>query len=283
MSSIDSNDYKFPGVFECTKACVLVISAICILSFIKDWPDGLLKTVLSVLASFIGVSVVVSMLGKYLSGKREWESRRNEIRQHIKDEFDLHYGLNNRYGLSNFVDEMDYRSIFKGLGRGDELWWHDTYCPDYNIWLDDLCGAVGRGAIIYMLIQSPGCQNAKHRAREIGGDIGMKYLPDLQQFLEFFIHKEKELKGGQEDHGGALHIKTYSDLPSMPIYLVCRYGKPHHAYTSFFLGKATGLGFPHMRWDSTNTDFVMYLKSYLEEKWNNIDSENKPAKCDTKV
>lgn len=263
MSDTQATRYEPPGVIQWLLGCILILVSVILGLVSLSLDEGIFKTLLGVCASFLGVSVVVSFLTKSFFAKREWYARQEEIRQIVNDAFDHQHGMNNRYGLTGFVEEMDYKALFGELGIRDELWWHDTYCPDYNGWLDDLNAALERGAYVRMLIQDPGCDNARHRAREIGGVIGEKYIEDLKQFVDAF----KVIAKKQKSQAGRLEVAIYSDLPSIPIYVICRAGSAHKAYTSFFLGKATGLGFPHLCWMPGETDFAEYLREYVAEKW----------------
>jgi hypothetical protein len=225
------------------------------------------QTALRTLSSFTGISIAASFLYKVLFQPMDTKERIKETKQVFQEVIDR-YEREITYGFAGFTQEMDYGRIFRECSQGDELWWHDTYCPSLVNWIDDLLAAVNRGAIVRMLIQKPDCQNAEFRKLELGDEyFADNYIKELQQFRNTLANHANSLHSSR----GKLELREYDDLPGVPIYLTMRNGNCMHAHTSFFLGKATGVGFPHLHWIGGENDMMNYFSEYLNKKWENAD------------
>ena len=165
---------------------------------------------------------------------------RNEVKQIISEDLMKNYIS---YGFEGFVRKMDFQILFDDLEENAQLFWLDTYCPDHPNFHTDITNAISRGANIKMLVIHPYCDNCKLRGEELGGYYEENFSEQINVFIKAMIQCAKKLNGMK----GELEIRLYSDLPCMPIYIITDNGSPLVAYTSFFLKKATGAGFPHLK------------------------------------
>jgi hypothetical protein len=169
-------------------------------------------------------------------------------------------------GLVGIVGQMDFGSLFKKLECNDELFWLDTYAPGVKLWIQDVEDAARKGATLNFLILSPESDLARMRAREIGRFFSPEnFVKELQGFGEVI---QEASKGHQN-----VHLRYYKDLLGCPIYLVRREGKPYWAFSSLYLGKATGAKFPHFEWSNPATltesevSVISALDDYVNAKW----------------
>lgn len=159
---------------------------------------------------------------------------------------------------------MNFSKLFDDLQKGDELWWLDTYAPSHKSWITHLREAIQRGARINMLVLDPNCQVTDYRADEIGDFYTRDaFKPELEIFLRDLL-KCVQIKSQE---GGSLEIRIYSDLPCVPIYLICRQSKPFFGYTSFFLSSPTGVEFPHLKWKPGDNALLNHFYIYVQKKW----------------
>jgi hypothetical protein len=220
--------------------------------------------VLNIVGTFLAVSVAASFLYGVTLRPRDDAVRKQELKKLLDEKIEDIIPGCFRYGLSEFRTEMDFAQLFDDLKKGDELWWLDTYAPGQTLWINHMREAIRRGAIIKILALNPTCHNADYRAEEIGGLFSSTFKSELQLFINDLSTCTK--KKSREE--GCLELRQYSDLPCIPIYLVCRENKPIYAYTSFFLGAPTGVEFPHMTWRMGELSLLTHFLDYIKGKWN---------------
>jgi len=170
------------------------------------------------------------------------------------------------YGLVAFHQSIQFASLFKELESGDELLWHDTYCPRYKDFLEEMSLAIRRGVKIRMLIIDTECENAKFRAEEIGG---MYSTPTFTEDVKIFTKQiVKCIENTLQDSSiqGSCEIRVYRDLPSIPMYIIIRRGRLYRGYSSFFLTEPTAY-FVHLEWAPTERGLLKYMHKYFEQKW----------------
>jgi mannose-6-phosphate isomerase-like protein (cupin superfamily) len=182
-------------------------------------------------------------------------------------------------GLRTIRSELDFPEMFRGLGRGDELLWLDTYCPeDPKFWGalgQALCGTDVR---LRMLIIEPGCTNADYRADEIAeygsGLPTEEFRPDKfkdanSTFLQRAIDNLKNFERTDRSVNERAVVRTYEDLPGMPMYLIRnRETGLGRGYSSLFLSRPTVESF-HFEWEPAAPPYgvLAMLDSYFQRKW----------------
>lgn len=226
---------------------------------------SLWKTAFSILGGFLAVSVVVEFLHNATLRRLDDEARLASMSSLFDEKVNDIVKGSVKYGLTGFEERMNFDTLFDKLDKGDELWWIDTYAPGHQQWIDKMKKAANKGAKIKMLALKPGCENAKYRADEIGG----RFTPDvfnteLEIFIADMLRAAKEIKPGE---GGEITVRTYQDLPSAPIYIVCRNGSPVYGYTGYFLCHATAVNFPHMEWTAGQDHMLFHFAEYFKAKW----------------
>jgi len=223
------------------------------------------KRVLNVLGVFIAVSVGASFLYRVTLRPRDDAARKDELRELLDHKVEEMVEGRFVYGLAGFQQKMDFVQLFDDLKKGDELWWLDTYVPGHKLWIEHMRNAIRRGAKIRVLALNPDCTNADYRAEEIGDLYSpVHFKSELQSFIDDLSVCTKD----ESREGGSLEVRKYSDLPCIPIYLVCHDNKPVYAYTSFFMGLPTGVAFPHMSWRPSELGLLSHCFNYINSKWN---------------
>lgn len=155
-------------------------------------------------------------------------------KEHLETAVGLERSLSRQGLCKAHENHFDFGLIFRAARKGETVWWLDTYCPRKDEFFDDLKAAFARGVNVRMLIIEPDCENAKHRAAELAGtmDTGEAW----QTGLADFIHKVGLIA---ERFKGNIEIRFYSDLPCVPMYLICKDVKPRLGWFSIYLGLAT--------------------------------------------
>ena len=161
------------------------------------------------------------------------------------------------YGLAG-IDRVNFRDLFRGLDKNDELLWLDTYCPDMESAevQDALCAAIDRGAAVHMLVMDPDAATADLRAHEIatpGQHDPEEFRTNAQRNLNILEHlRDTRL---DENKRCRLRFDKYWGLPCAPMYLVARQSKKGTAkgqlvegWTSYFLTLPTYQS-AHLHWD----------------------------------
>jgi hypothetical protein len=201
-------------------------------------------------------------------------NRRVELRKLLNEKLDAIVTGRQKFGLDGVISEMDYKALFDGLQREDELWWLDTFPPDHHILCKHLEEAVHRGAYVTILATDPNSDVASLRASELHNSMNPKTFKDS---LDMFIRNIKDIINRSVGRAGSLRLGIYKDLPCSPMYVVCRNKEPQYGFVSWFLTQPTGIEFPHMKWTSGHVPVLRYLYEYMKEKWENcnkLDAEN---------
>lgn len=223
-----------------------------------------LVTIFGLLGSYLTISIVVNLFHTSFIRPSEDEARDENLKKLLDQRINSILGNSAKYGFAGFIPEMDFKGLFNSLESGDTLWWLDTYCPGHGLWEDELRRAISRGALIHMLVLSPDSRYAEDRAREIGGTYTpQRFKNELGSFREALEIIRTELQAAS----GHVEIVEYTDRPGMPVYLVVKKDGGVYGYSSLFLGKPTGVAFPHMRWIMAEVGVVQQLLDYVQAKW----------------
>lgn len=178
--------------------------------------------------------------------------------------------VSQRIGLVRVHTDCDahwFCDLFNNLTKGQELLWHDTYCPHWNELREAIRHALDHGARIRMLVIDPDCDNACFRAEELRdwGDCEKFKLED-SAFL-------KVMQGIADDACASgispapMQVRLYRDLPGIPMYIVLEAGEPIYGFSSFFLTKATGFNFVHLEWKPSECGLLQLMTLHFEAKW----------------
>lgn len=173
------------------------------------------------------------------------------------------------HGFAGFVPRMQFDQLFKDLHENDELLWFDTYCPDQHEFEQPLREAVRRGAHVRMLAMNPKSDLMALRAREIDEEVEVGYsATDFAENAQRALRSMAVLVGklNNEKVRGSVVLRTYDDLPCLPMYLVKRNGQCAEGYTSFFLTRPT-YHEPHIRWVNGPESRLDCFVAYFERKW----------------
>jgi hypothetical protein len=123
--------------------------------------------------------------------------------------------------------------------------------------------AVQRGCIIRMLAIEPECDNAGYRAAEVRDS----FTPQIfKQQVANFIVTIGQTAAQVKNFIGSVEVRTYGDLPSVPLYIVQRAELPIRGYSSFFFHQATD-GYFHISWRYAQGGFLADASEYFERKW----------------
>jgi hypothetical protein len=139
------------------------------------------------------------------------------------------------YGLTG-IEALDFAKLFRRIGKGDQLLWLDTYCPDLDNpeVQDALTDALRRGAIIKMLVIDPDSATAEARAQEIvaPGYRASEFQSDARHNLVIVEGIRADLS---PDALARIELRTYTGLPCAPMYLRVHEDQPIEGWTSYFL------------------------------------------------
>jgi len=239
------------------------------------------KTLLNVLGGFLAISVMASFLYSVVLQPQEQEVRAAELRRLLDEKIDPLLHRQNAHGLAGFQSALAISKLFDDLNPGQTLWWLDTYAPGPQLWVPHLRDALVRGARIKMLVINPDCPNARNRASELGsGYKPERFKSEANLMIRDLL--DVQVSG---NNSKALELRWYEDLPCAPIYIIARGKDPVVGYTSFFLGKPTGVDFPHLRWEPAEHGFLDMFMRYVEEKWerNGNNQMDKSGQCVSKA
>lgn len=197
------------------------------------------------------------------------ERVRNLLRAEFRSEVDRIIVGSARFGFAGFEDRLKFETLFQSLGDGDELMWLDTYCPAQPKFEQPLRAAVNRGAIVRMLAMDPSSKVLPFRALEIDEELEVNYEPHM-----FAEEARRSLAGivgcvealVRDKPRGSISVRTYHDLPCLPMYLIARAGELSEGYTGFFLTRPT-YDEPHVRWTSSPESRLSSFHAYFERKW----------------
>lgn len=224
------------------------------------------RTLLNLFGGFLVISIPASILYSLTLKSQDERNRREELRKLLNEKLDTVIIGGQKFGFDGIVGEMDYNALFDGLQREDELWWLDTFPPDYHVLSKHLENAVDRGARVTILATEPKSIVATLRASELHKSMDKKaFLGGLYMF----IHDLQEIIKRSVGKTGSLRLGIYKDLPCAPMYVVCRNREPKYGFVSWFLTQPTGIEFPHMKWTSADVSVLKYFYEYMKEKWEN--------------
>jgi len=225
--------------------------------------DSAIRTILQSIGSFLIGTVVIGYAYQYFLGEETENRTIAKLDEVLRQRFDNMFPGADRYGFNGFATEIP-RSLFDELEEGEELLWLDTYSPDLRLFLPRLCEAVKRGASIRMLVIDPEAETARLRAKEIIG-VGYEestFCADTRDFLAVLANAAADLG----DARGALEVRSYSDLPCVPMYLRLRDDKEISGITGYFLSEPS-FDTVHIKWASTEKGMLSDFRSYFEYKW----------------
>jgi hypothetical protein len=159
----------------------------------------------------------------------------------------------NRAGLAEVVEQMEFNRLFENLVQGDELLWLATYVEfDFRQALRE---ALERGATVRMLMIHPHSPCLEMRAQELTPYYRDRYY---QNMVAASLYDLNEIQHPQ------LQIATYSDLPNIPMFVVCRGGYPVYGFTGLYLTQPI-VRSVHFRWRAG--EMLQQCVVYFEKKW----------------
>jgi|GEM_PF-3023147 hypothetical protein len=233
--------------------------------------QGILSQFLDLVGSFLVIAIPLEILREFFFEKISRESFVRQVSKLFDEKIDTEMMQTRKFGLSRIYDFLPIEKLFDDLLPGDTLWWLDTYCPGHKRWIENVKNAIQRDVIINMLVLDPSSPFCSLRAQEIGGLYTTdSYISELKLFIKDF-EKCRDVLTSQNALG-YLDIIIYNDLLGVPCYIVTRNEKPIYAYSSMFLTKSTGTGFPHFYWEQGPMCISLY--QYVKEKYD----KNKAAK-----
>jgi hypothetical protein len=217
-----------------------------------------------IVGSFLAVTITTEFLYTVLIRPVDDYKLEIKLGNLIESKFDSMFSKSIYFGFQGFEDPLDFCKLFKNLDADNTLWWLDTYDPHYKTWLKFMEDALKRGVKINILALNPDSDIVKMRAAELGQEFGGGvFKAELTSFINCLTSVQMDSKYGKN-----LKLVKYDGLPCAPIYIIDKEGKPIHGYSSYFLGIATGVGFPHMRWSrQVEGGFLAELSSYVMTKW----------------
>lgn len=230
----------------------------------------IISTLLHLLGSFLVIAVPLEILRERFFEKENIKSFVESVSQLFDQKIDDQLIKAREFGLDRIEESLSFEKLFKELKKDDTLWWLDTFCPGEIQWIKHFKNAIQSGVKIKMLIMDPNSSLCEMRAKELGepfstedDDTELNFTKQLKGFLQTFFDLEKKSTGH-------LNIVLYNDLLGVPCYVVERNNQPIYTYSSMYLTKPTGLGFPHFRWNKTanKDDMCDILFSYVKEKYN---------------
>lgn len=227
--------------------------------------SGLFRTMKELAAAVIAAFIVVLVDHFVTIGEVAAEVTR-EVQAATNEMMDLFIVGRERSGLAAVHERLDFAALFDDLEEGEELLWHDTYCPCNADFIDKVRPALERGARIRMLVIDPACENAKARAKELNG----AYEPStFAKEADVFMSRMRGLAGVSRaglPPDEPCRILLYDDLPCMPIYIVARDGVPVRGYSGFFLTEPSAY-FTHLEWTYAKGGVLEKMHAYFEQKW----------------
>lgn len=243
---------------------LLVVAAVMALYSQKLDDQSEWKSIVAGLGSFLASTVLVGFV--YEVFVREHDDARYErlLRKVLDEKLDTAFAASAYYGLEGFVSKIDFADIFDSLESANTLWWLDTYDPHHKAWHKNLEAAVRRGAHVRFLVMNPNSPLVDMRAVELGANYAP---PVFQNELAAFLVSITRCKSNTVGCTGSIHITLYDDLPCAPIYIVVEADEPVRAYSSMFLGLATGVHFPHMKWRLGDGEYIVEMFRYVQSKW----------------
>ena len=250
-------------MLKLSSTVVLLLAGICVYLISIPVGTGVARVVLQSVGGFLIGTVVVSYAYE-LFMREEVEQRTVGLMDDVLSQrIDAIFPGANRFGFFGFAHAAS-RSVFDELEEGDELLWLDTYSPDVHLYRDALHRAVKRGARLRMLAIQPGCATLSMRAEEIStpGFDPSTFDERAQDFLEVLEGWEDQLQGA----AGKLEIRTYNDLPGVPMYLHLKADRVLAGVTGFFLSEPS-FDQVHIKWKVAPGGVLEDLRTHFERKW----------------
>lgn len=206
----------------------------------------------------LGIACLVSLISTVLDRNYTNKEFATIIRSELREADQAHRSIAAQ-GIVRAHDRFDFKNIFDLAGRGDVVWWLDTYCPLKDAFLEALRDALGRGAHIRMLVIDKDSQTARYRSEELAGtpDTGNTWQTGLMDF-------QNRMQSLAIASNGALELRSYADLPGMPIYVISRGGEATAGFFSFFLTKPSA-HFVHF--EIAAGPLINAMFDYVENKW----------------
>lgn len=236
-----------------------------VLNRISAQQEGFLWGILRDLGIFLAASVVIPFVYDIFLKAEDRKIFISDLREVLDSKIDTLIPGCQKYGLVGFHDKLNFQRLFERLDADYELLWLDTYCPSFKESLTNLEKAIKNGASVRMLVIDPKCENATYRALEIKGS---HYKPDaFCKEAENFIENLKccEMSKLNSSHG-SFEIRSYRNLPCIPMYICLYKGKLIRGYTSYFLTEPTAY-FVHSEWTAIEGGLLEYFHGYFEQKW----------------
>ncbi len=223
------------------------------------------RTLLNILGGFMSISVAASYLYEITIKRIDDLKRRRELAEVVKECTNQTISNSHSYGFVGFNNKLDFKNLFDRLDNNDELLWLDTYAPGHQHWISNMENALLNGAYIKMFVINWQCDNTMHRADELPERYSRN---TVKREVEIFYNEMVAL-ASKPSIMGKLEVKLYKDLPGIPMYIVVQNTVPQYAYTSYFLTQATGINFPHLKWEYTQSGMINHLYDHFMAKWKN--------------
>ena len=169
-------------------------------------------------------------------------------------------------GFQGTIHGMDFKKLFTEVQPGETVLWLDIFDPRTADFATELDAALTRGVNVKMLIQEPGTRHARNRASELG-----EPLPHFDATQRQFILAMHQLViAPRPSAHGKLQMRTYNDLPSVPMYIiVSKSGETRYGYTGFFLSTPTDHSHSvHLKWTNCGKEpSIDLFAKYFNFKW----------------
>ncbi len=208
----------------------------------------LASLILHLFGAFLVIAIPIELLRECFFEEANLTSFVEQVDKLFDRKIDATLVNARNYGLDSIRDSMSFQVLFDGLRPGETLWWLDTFSPGQKQWIQNLEQALVRGTSVKMLVIDPVSPLCDMRAEEIGGYYK---TPAFKAELEVFLMDMQACAVDCKSKTGAagvLEVVTYNDLLGVPCYVVTHDDRPLYGYSSVYLGRPTGVAFPHFVW-----------------------------------
>ncbi len=171
------------------------------------------------------------------------------------------------YGLEE-IHRFKLEELLKGLKKGDELHWLDTYCPQINGILNRLEEALELEVKVKILTMKKDSNVAKYRSQELEGEVQDEFVLFNQQVNLYHDGLSKILSKQESRSKDNLEVRFYDDLPGVPMYIVVRDGVLFVGYTGWYLNKSASKNI-FLKWGPAKKAVLESVESYFDKKWDN--------------
>lgn len=225
--------------------------------------SGTPRIILQSVGGFLIGTVVVSYAYEFFLGEESENRTVSKLDEVLERRINDIFPAAAKHGFNGFSIGAP-KAQFDDLAAGDELLWLDTYSPDFLVFAEAVRASIARGARVRMLAVAPDSEAAAHRASEIkrSGFGTSEFKAGAQAFLECFSEIERQSSGQL----GELEVRTYTKLPSIPMYLKARGAETVAGVTGYFLGEPS-FDSVHIRWQPAPHGMLSDFRSYFEAKW----------------